>query len=185
VAEELRLVDPDHGGIPGEEQELVRRVHDDRGDRVLVVRDDGGLGVAVVDGGLEDLDLLPRDAGAFEPADELFGLAGEHRAADDLDPASGLGVAGDDVGFHGGQRAEGRQAGPPKLRPLCYSSSTVPISAQPVPPSGRRTSAQPSARPVTTSTAPSGALPAAADSGDGAVLSAAGPVTTTARGVAS
>ena len=36
---------------------------------------------------LEDLDLLPGDLRAPQPADQLFALAAEHAAGDDFDPA--------------------------------------------------------------------------------------------------
>ena len=52
-----------------------------------VVRDDFDVGIPVVDGGLEDDDLLLGELGAFEAAEEFFGLAGEHGAADHLDAA--------------------------------------------------------------------------------------------------
>ena len=61
----------------------------------LAVRDDVVVGVAGVDGGLEDLDTLAGDLGAAQPADELFALAAEHAADDDFDPARGWGS--DDV----------------------------------------------------------------------------------------
>src|SRR5712692_2937175 len=43
--------------------------------------------VAVVDPRLEDLDLLARDLGPADSADQLFALAAEHAAGDDLHPA--------------------------------------------------------------------------------------------------
>ncbi len=51
-------------------------------------------GVALVDGRLEDLHALARDFRATQPADQLFALAGKHRADDDFDPAH---IAFDDV----------------------------------------------------------------------------------------
>ena len=58
-----------------------------RRDLHLAVRDDLVLAVAVVDGGLEDLDLLPRNLRAPQPPDQLLALAAEHAAGDDFDPA--------------------------------------------------------------------------------------------------
>ena len=60
------------------------------GDSHLAVRGDVVVAVAVVDLRLEDLDLLPRDLGAPQPADELFALAAEHAAGNDLDPAAAM-----------------------------------------------------------------------------------------------
>ena len=45
--------------------------------------------VAEVDVRLEAGDALAGDAGALEAADELFGLAREHRAGDDFEDAGG------------------------------------------------------------------------------------------------
>ena len=52
-----------------------------------IVGDYFHVGISVVYGRLEDGDFLVGELGAAEPADELFGLAGEHGAADDLDAA--------------------------------------------------------------------------------------------------
>ena len=45
------------------------------------------VGVAGVERGLEDLDLLAGDLRAAQPADQLLALAAEHAADDDFDPA--------------------------------------------------------------------------------------------------
>ena len=46
--------------------------------------------VAVVDARLEEQDALLGEARALHPAEQLFGLAAEHRAADDLDATAAL-----------------------------------------------------------------------------------------------
>ena len=43
--------------------------------------------VAIVDARLEGLHALPREERPLEAADQLLGLAAEHRAGDDLDGA--------------------------------------------------------------------------------------------------
>jgi hypothetical protein len=51
------------------------------------------LGIPVIDGGFENLDLLARDACPAQAANQFICLAAEHRAANDLnDPC---------VMFHG------------------------------------------------------------------------------------
>ena len=40
----------------------------------------------VVDCGLEDLDLSPRNLGTAQPPDKLLALPGKHASRDDLDP---------------------------------------------------------------------------------------------------
>ena len=88
--EELPLVDADDFGVAADLRQQVAR----RGQRCsdgnaqLAVRDDVILGVAGVDGGLEDLDPLPGDLGAAQPADQLLALAAEHAADDHFDPAA-------------------------------------------------------------------------------------------------
>ena len=57
-----------------------------RRDAHLAVRGDVVVAVAVVDLRLEDLDLLPRNLRAAQPADELFALPAEHAAGDDFNP---------------------------------------------------------------------------------------------------
>src|ERR1700678_4580584 len=51
------------------------------------MRHDPALGIALVDHGFEDLDTLPRNLRATQPANQLFALAGKHRPDDDFDPA--------------------------------------------------------------------------------------------------
>src|SRR6267143_521899 len=95
IAKELRFVDADHfrarrqlfhdlGGF----EHVVRRNAEAR------MRHDLVGCVTLVDGGLEDLHALARDFRAAQPADQLFALAGKHRADDDFDPAH---IAFDDV----------------------------------------------------------------------------------------
>src|SRR6266446_2114972 len=58
------------------------------------MRNDFVGGVTFVDGRLEDLHALARDLRAAQAADQLFALAGKHRADYDFDPAH---IAFDDV----------------------------------------------------------------------------------------
>src|SRR6267378_6603071 len=95
VAEELGFIDADDlrarrqffhdfGGL----EDRVRRNAEAR------VRDDLVGGVTLVNGGLEYLHALARDLCAAQTADQLFALAGKHRADHDFDPAH---IAFDDV----------------------------------------------------------------------------------------
>ena len=85
LVEELGLVDADDADVICDFQHL-RRVGNRLGaDAVEVVGDDVLGRIAVVDGRLEDGDFLVRELGPAEPADQLLGLAGEHRTADDFD----------------------------------------------------------------------------------------------------
>src|SRR5262249_6091042 len=77
----------DLGLVVDENEQLVRAPHVLRRDPHVAVRDDVIVAEPVVDDGLEDLDLLARDLGAAEAADELLALAAEHAAGHDLDPA--------------------------------------------------------------------------------------------------
>src|SRR6202790_3091915 len=95
IAEELRFVDADDFGA------RLDFVHDFGGFGDVVggnaeagVGDDLVGGVAFVDGGLEDLHALARNFGAAQAADQLFALAGKHRADHHFDPAH---IAFDDV----------------------------------------------------------------------------------------
>jgi hypothetical protein len=49
--------------------------------------------VAGIDGGLEDLDALPRNLRPAQAPDQLFALAAEHAADDNFNPA---GIGGPD-----------------------------------------------------------------------------------------
>ena len=83
--QELRLVDGHHGGIVLQLRPDVGGLLD--GDGVEFgsgMRHDLGLRIAVVDPGLEDLDLLLGDLGPPQAPDQLVGLAAEHRAGDDF-----------------------------------------------------------------------------------------------------
>src|SRR5438552_16149719 len=88
IAKKLRFVDADYfrawrkffhdfGGF----EEVVGR------NAEAGVRDDFVGGIAFVDGRLKDLHALARDFRAAQTADQLFTLAGKHRANDDFDPA--------------------------------------------------------------------------------------------------
>src|SRR5229473_5806929 len=56
----------------------------------LRVRDDVIIRKAGIDVRLEDLDLLTRNLGAPQTANQFFRLTGEHRPGDHFDPAGGL-----------------------------------------------------------------------------------------------
>src|SRR6266545_1238878 len=86
--EELPFVDAYDLGVGLDElEQLARAFHRDRRNPHVAVRDDVVTVVAGVDPRLENLDLLPRDLGAAEAADQLLALAAEHAADDDFDPA--------------------------------------------------------------------------------------------------
>ncbi len=93
--EELSFVDAHDLGVWRDLIEQLPRVVDDR--RLhphLTMRHDVVGRITRVDARLEDLDALPRDSGAAQPANELFALAAEHAADDDFDPAL-IGLAHD------------------------------------------------------------------------------------------
>lgn len=102
VVEELAFVDTHDLRIADEQEDLIRCIHHDRGDRVLVVRDDGAFGEPGVYGGFENLDALPGDPCALQAADEFLGFPTEHGSTDDFDPAAGL-VMGEYLRFHAGE----------------------------------------------------------------------------------
>src|SRR5258708_6306745 len=68
-AEELAFVDADDLRLVRVAEHVARLLHGARRDTHLAVRDDGVLGVAVVEGGLEDLDALAGDLRTPRPAD--------------------------------------------------------------------------------------------------------------------
>src|SRR5256885_6357518 len=88
VVEELRLVDGDDlRGRSDALHDFAGAVHGLGLDGDAVVRRDVvEPGVAGVEVGLEDLDLLAGDHGPTHPADQLLGLSREHDPGDDLDP---------------------------------------------------------------------------------------------------
>ena len=87
AVEELGLVHA-HDLDLGADLEHVGGVLDGGGGELMeIVGDYFHVGISVVYGRLEEGDLLVGELGAAEPADEFFGLAGEHGAADDLDAA--------------------------------------------------------------------------------------------------
>ncbi len=89
--EELHLVDADHVvALPQPRDVLGPRDRDGAHLRPCVADDVADV-VAVVDLRLHDQRPLAGDLGAAEPPNELFALAGEHRAADHLEPAAVLG----------------------------------------------------------------------------------------------
>src|SRR4029078_1022791 len=85
--EELPLVDAHHLGLRADAlEQLARRADALRLDLHRAVRGDVIVAVAVVELGLEDLDLALGDLGAAQAADQLFALAAEHAAGDDFNP---------------------------------------------------------------------------------------------------
>ena len=92
IVEELRLVDAHHVDAFGALENGPRRIDRLGENRVALVRDDLLLGIAGVNLGLVYLNVEVGEPGPFEAADQLFGLAGEHRAADDFDPTGMLGA---------------------------------------------------------------------------------------------
>jgi hypothetical protein len=118
--EELHLVDPDDVVSRCERDELRDRRDGYRGHAHSSVADDICGVIPVVDPGLEDDDVLPRDLRAPEPPDHFLALAAEHGAADDLEPAAALRGNPDH-----GAILEGRSAGALQLKdaraPLLHS----------------------------------------------------------------
>src|SRR6266852_2354272 len=95
IAEELRFVDADDFGTRRKLfHDLGSFKYRIRGNAKAGMRDDFVGGVAFVAGGLEDLHTLARDLRAAQAANQLFTLAGKHRADHDFDPAH---IAFDDV----------------------------------------------------------------------------------------
>src|SRR2546426_6537822 len=81
------------------------------------------MGVAIVDGGLENLHLLAGDLGAAQPADQLLGLAAVHASDDDLDPAGGGVGRG---GFsHGDRTLSGARASVKAQEPHAQSDAAL------------------------------------------------------------
>jgi hypothetical protein len=88
LIEELPLVDPDDFRLPPHaRQEFGRFLQALRRNLHLAVRRDVVVAVAIVDGRLENLHLLPGNLRAAHATDQLLALAAEHAAGDDLDPA--------------------------------------------------------------------------------------------------
>ena len=87
LVEELPFVDADDFGLRLDRvQQLTRSFDGARLDPHLAVRHDVVVGIARVDGRLEDLDFLAGDARAAQTADQLLALAAEHAADDDFNP---------------------------------------------------------------------------------------------------
>src|SRR5262249_29993016 len=85
--EKLSFVHPDDlGPVIEALEELLARADGDGREAHIAVRHDLGLRPRV-HLGLEDLDALPGDDRAAEPADQLLALAREHAPGDDLDPS--------------------------------------------------------------------------------------------------
>jgi hypothetical protein len=137
LVEELPFVDPDDFGVGGHcVHQLVGRPHRLRWDPHVAVRHDVVFAVAAVDDRLEDLDLLPGDLRAAQPADQFLALAAEHAAGDDFDPTVVRFLAND---IHGGffctysirplqrsptdELAAGFQHGLPSTRRICSRST--------------------------------------------------------------
>src|SRR5207245_10593516 len=87
--QELNLVHGDHlGAGPPAPHDLLRTVHRlGFHGQAVVGRDVVEAGVAGVEVGLGDLDLLAGDDRPADPPDPALALAGEHHAGYDLDPA--------------------------------------------------------------------------------------------------
>jgi hypothetical protein len=92
----LSLVDADDLGVAldGLEQ-LARAFNGARFDPHLTVRHDVVHRIPRIERRLEDLHLLPRDAGPAQAADQFLALPAEHAADDDFNPA--LNGLSDDV----------------------------------------------------------------------------------------
>ena len=86
LVEELRFVDPHHVDVGGQQQDILSRFDRRRPDGVGIVRHHLLVGVARIDAGFENLHPQVGELGAAQAADQLLGLAREHRPADHLDP---------------------------------------------------------------------------------------------------
>lgn len=64
---------------------LLRVLDGNRDELGPVMRRDLGLAVTGIEPVRKDLDFLARDARAFHPSNQFFGLAAKHRAANDFD----------------------------------------------------------------------------------------------------
>ena len=84
VVEELRFVDADHFTLLRHKQDACRRIDRRGGNAVAFMTDDLFLAITDIYGRLEYLNLLLGKLSSTKTADELFRLAGEHRAAHDL-----------------------------------------------------------------------------------------------------
>jgi hypothetical protein len=89
--EELGLVYAHHVYFRTEQQDACRRVYRSRGDGIIVVRHHFLFRIACVDGRLEYLHSLTGEGGAFQAADQFFGLARKHGTADDFYSSSAAG----------------------------------------------------------------------------------------------
>ena len=90
--EELAFVDAHHVGAGRQQQDFGGHGHG-RGANAggIVAHHVFGV-VAGVEGGLEDFDPLPGNAGTGEAANQLFGFARKHGAAHHFNPAPARGV---------------------------------------------------------------------------------------------
>ena len=86
LVEELRFVDPHHVDVGGQQQDILSRFDRRRPDGVGIVRHHLLVGVARIDAGFENLHPQVGELGAAQAADQLLGLAREHRPADHLYP---------------------------------------------------------------------------------------------------
>ena len=91
--EELHFVDADdlHADLDARQQ-LRARGDGQRFQPPVIARHDFVGCEAIVDDRLEDLNALPRDDRAAQPADQLFRLSGEHASGDDFDPAATMNI---------------------------------------------------------------------------------------------
>ena len=81
---ELGLVYSHHLDFRTDVQHLFRILHGMARDLVKIMGDHVILGISCVNCRLEDLDPEVGELGSPDPADQLFCLAGEHRAANDF-----------------------------------------------------------------------------------------------------
>jgi hypothetical protein len=88
VVEELSLVNADDlRTLLYARQHFASRGDSNRFVAHLRMGNDVVVRITHVDGGLEDLHFLARDACAAQAAYQLFGLAGKHRTRDNFNPA--------------------------------------------------------------------------------------------------
>ena len=88
--EKLSFIKADDGHVVWNLKNLTGVTDRGREQGVAVVGNDFGISVTGVNLRFEDLDALARNAGPFQPPDQLLGLSGEHTSADDFNPSAAL-----------------------------------------------------------------------------------------------
>src|SRR5207244_4606198 len=99
--------------------------HGERFQPAVIAGDDVFGAVAVIDVWLEDLDSLPGDDRAPQPANELLRFSGEHASGDDFDPAAFITVQRFASGVGGVSRKDKRGIDAFNIQHLTFN---IPVS---------------------------------------------------------